>query len=167
MKIFRQLFLTTIVAFVSFTCVSQNVMINVLSKNSGVVKKGETIFFEVTIYNTSTTKALQIYKIRPQISFPSALITIPVNGHVLPKGWIITSNKNGVVILSNGTDIIPENTSRTILIAMKGVGIGGPSSIMGNVFFSNGIEPGILNGIATKGDNIADNSSTSTIRVMQ
>jgi len=141
-------------------------MINVLSQNSGEVKIGEVIYFEVTIYNTSPVKALPMYKIRPQISFPSALISIPETGHILPKGWTITSNKKGVVTLSNGTDIIPENASRTILIAMKGVASGGPTTINGNLFFSNGTAPGTLSGIATKEDNTADNSSTSTIRVL-
>lgn len=159
-------------AFILFTVLisknlfSQNVMINVLSQNNGEVKKGEIIFFEVTIYNTSPTKALPMYKIRPQISFPSALVSIPETGHVLPKGWTITSNKKGVVTLSNGTDIIPENASRTILIALKGDGIGGPTTINGNLFFSNGIAPGISSGTPTKEDNTADNSSTSTVRVL-
>ena len=145
---------------------AQNIMINVLTLNSGEVKKGEVIFFEVTIYNTSPIKALPIYKIRPQISFPTSLVSIPETGHILPEGWTITANKNGVVTLSNGTDIILENTSRTILIAMKGDAIGGPSSIIGNLFFSNGTAPGTLNGISIKEDNIADNSSSSTVKVL-
>ena len=154
-------------AFSISTCLfAQNIMINVLTLNSGKVKKGGVIYFEVTIYNTSPTTALSIYKIRPQISFPTSLVSIPDTGHILPKGWTITANKNGVVTLSNGTDIILENTSRTILIAMKADAIGGPSSIVGNLFFSNGIAPGTLNGIFSKDDNIADNSSSSTVKVL-
>lgn len=145
---------------------AQNIMINVLTHNSGVVKKGETVFFEVTINNTSATTALAEYKIRPQISFPTAIISIPDNGHVLPEGWRMVVKENGVVTLSNGTDMIPENTSRTILIAMKAVVVGGPTTINGNLFFSTGIEPGTLSGVAPKGDNIADNFSTSTVRVL-
>lgn len=166
MTIFRRFFFAGIVLFTSVNGVSQNVMINVLTKNNGEVKKGETIFFEVTIYNTSATKSLAAYKIRPQISFPSTLITIPESGHVLPKGWAVTSNKQGVIVLSNGTDIIAENTNRTVLIAMKATGIGGPSPIIGNLFFSTGKAPGLANGAAPKEDNGADNSSTSTIRVL-
>lgn len=144
---------------------AQNIMINVLTQNSGEVKKGEVIFFEVTIYNTSPTKALPIYKIRPQISFPTSLVSIPETGHVLPPGWTITFNKKGEVFLSNGTDVLPENSSRTILIALKGKEIGGPAIINGNLFFSNGFAPGTLGGTSTKEDNIADNSSASTIKV--
>jgi hypothetical protein len=141
-------------------------MINVLSQNSGQVKKGFVSFFEVTIYNTNPIKALAMYKIRPQISFPLNLVDIPETGHILPEGWSINVNKNGVVTLSNGTDIIPENASRTVLIAMKGKNIGGPTPINGNLFFSNGTAPGLVSGIAPKEDNIADNSSTSTVTVL-
>ena len=167
MKIYRQIFLAIIIMLLTLKGISQNIMINVLSKNNGIVKKGETIFFEVTIYNTSAIKSLPTFKIRPQISFPYTLVSIPVNGHVLPKGWTITSAKKGVITLSNGKDIIPENTSRTIFLAMKGIGIGGPSTIIGQVFFSNGNAPGDLIGSATLGDNIADNSSTSSITVIK
>ncbi len=165
MRIHKHFFLVFFVLLLSFKGTSQNIMINVLSKNSGEVKIGETTFFEVTIYNTSSTKSLPVFKIKPQISFPFNLVTIPADGHVLPKGWAITSIKKGVVTLTNGTDIIPENGSRAILIAMKGISIGGPTSIIGNLFFANGISPGTLSGAATKEDNTADNSSTSTIRV--
>lgn len=163
---FKLVFFAIFVLLLSENGISQNIMINVLSQNSGVVKKGEVTFFEVTIYNTSPTTALQVYKIRPQISFPSSLVSIPETGHVLPKGWTMSFNRKGVVTLSNGTDIIPKNASRTILLAMKGDVIGGPTTIIGNLFFSNGIAPGTTSGMSTKEDNIADNSSTSTIKVL-
>jgi len=146
---------------------SQNVMINVLTKNSGEVKKGEVIFFEITINNTSPIASIPPYKIRPQISFPTTLVDVPKTGHILPKGWAITSNNNGVIILTNGTDVIPENENRTILIAIKGKETGGPSSIMGNLTFSNGMAPGAVVGTSLAGDNIADNASTSTVRVVK
>lgn len=146
---------------------SQNVMINVLTKNGGIVKKGELIFFEVTIINTSPVKSFPIFKIRPQIIFPDELVSIPDTGHVLPKGWVISSNKNGVVMLSNGTDSIPEYGSRTIFIAFRGKGIGGPKTITGNIFFSNGKTPGIQSGPPTEEDIIGDNYSSSSIQVVK
>jgi len=142
-------------------------MINVLTKNSGIVKKDEIIFFEVKISNTSPTASIPPYKLRPQISFPVTLVDVPTAGHILPKGWAIIANNKGVVLLTNGTDVIAENENRTILIAMRGKAPGGPSSILGNLTFSNGIAPGIAVGIALAGDNIADNASTSTIRVVE
>ena len=166
MKNLTQFVFSLFLLFVATSLFSQNVMINVLTQNSGEVKKGEVIFFEVSINNTSPTKALGIYRIRPQISFPTALVSIPETGHVLPEGWTITINKNGVVSLSNGTDIIPENSSRIILIAMKGKSTGGPTTIIGNLLFSNGIAPGNLSGFSTKEDNVADNSSSSSVKVL-
>jgi len=142
-------------------------MINVLTQSSGVVKKEASIFFEVTINNTSATIAVPAYKLRPQVSFPATLADVPATGHVLPKGWAITSNSNGVLLLTNGTDIIPANGSRTILIAVKGKAAGGPSSIMANLGFSNGQKPGTVVGSALPGDNMADNASTSSIRVVK
>ncbi|MFT3981991.1 MAG: hypothetical protein QM687_16105 [Ferruginibacter sp.] len=146
--------------------IAQNVMINVLTQNSGIVKKNEIIFFEVTISNTSATTSVPAYKLKPQISFPGNIVIVPTSGHKLPSGWTILSNNNGVVVLSNGTDIIPENQSRTILISVKGTNAGGPSSIVANLGFSNGTAPGNAAGSTTAGDNIADNASSSTIKVI-
>jgi len=160
----------TLFLFTSFgasNLYAQNSMINVLTRNSGVVKKGEIIFFEVSINNTSPTTSIPLYKLRPQISFPINLVDIPATGHILPKGWAITSNSKGVVTLTNGTDFIEENGNRTILIAMKGKAEGGPSTIMGNLIFSNGVAPGSGVGVPLPGDNMADNSSTSSIIVVK
>ncbi len=165
MRIFKHFIFALLLIHVSDKAISQNIMINVLTQNTGIVEKNELIFFEVTISNTSPIKAVPIYKLRPQISFPTALVSIPETGHVLPKGWSLTSNDKGIVWLSNGTDIIPENGTRTILIAMKGKEPGGPSTISGNLTFSNGIAPGSVVGSPTIGDNIADNVSTSSVTV--
>jgi hypothetical protein len=167
MKFFLQSYLVICLFLFSKTGLSQNVMLNVLTQHSGIVKINSIIFFEVTVSNTSPTNQIPAYKLRPQISFPSTLVEVPNTGHILPNGWRILSNKNGVVILSNGSDIISENGNRTILIALKGKTVGGPSTVIGNMFFSNGIAPGAEAGNNLKGDNTADNSSTSTIKVIK
>lgn len=167
MKIFKHSTLIIIIFFLSKNAISQNVAINVITQNSGVVKKGKLVFFEIVINNTSATKEVPKYKLRPQISFPSSLVSIPETGHVLPKGWAIISNANGVVTLSNGTDNIGANDSRKILISVKGKEIGGSSTISANLLFSNGIEPGSKTGISTVGDNLTDNISTSSIMVVK
>lgn len=161
---FSLLIVTVLMAPASF---SQNVMINALTQNSGVVKKDGTVFFEVTINNTSATYSIAAYKLKPQISFPATIVAVPATGHNLPKGWSILSNNNGVLTLSNGEDAIPANESRTILIAVQGKAIGGPSSVIANLSFSNGTAPGSAAGAAPAGDNMADNASTSTIRVIK
>jgi hypothetical protein len=167
MKIFKPSFLFLLITLGSKSVFSQNIMLNVLTQNSGIVSKNKLVFFEVSIANTSATKAVSSYKLRPQISFPPNLVSIPDTGHILPKGWKIISNKNGVVLLSNGLDIIPENGSRTLLIAMLGKEVGGPSTISGNLTFSNGTPPGTVVGAALVGDNVADNASTSSIKVVK
>jgi hypothetical protein len=167
MKIFTRSFLFLLVIIINEKAFSQNVLLNIITKNSGVVNENKTVFLEVSIFNTNATKTIPGYKLRPQISFPANLVSIADTGHVLPAGWKIVSNKNAVVILSNGTDIIPENGSRTILIAMQGKSIGGPSTISANLTFSDGKAPGLIVGTPTIGDNAADNTSTTTIKVLQ
>lgn len=146
---------------------SQNLSINVVTQNAGVVKKGELIFFEIVINNTSPIKVVPGFKVRPQITFPNTLVDVQNKGHVLPEGWQIISNTKGVVVLTNGTDVIGQNEKRSILISIKGIGLGGPSTIMGNMLFSNGITPGNVPGIALNGDLLADNISTSTVKVVK
>lgn len=154
-------------SFTNTKAISQNVAINVVTQSAGIVKKGDLVFFEIFISNTSATKVVSSYKLRPQISFPTTLVSVQKTGHVLPKGWTIISNNNGVVILSNGTDNIEQNDSRRMLISIKGIELGGPSTISGNLLFSNGIEPGSAPGITTAGDNLGDNISTSTVMVVK
>ncbi len=167
MKISLHFFTFLVLISASKVTFSQNILLNVLTKNSGTVNKNEIAFLEISISNTSATKTVAKYKVRPQISFPTNLVSIPDTGHVLPMGWQIISNKNGVVTLSNGLDAIPENQSRTILIAMRGIKVGGPSTIAGNLTFSNGKAPGSIVGTPPVGDNVADNASRSTIKVLK
>lgn len=148
-------------------CFSQNVMINILTRNNGVVAVNQKNFLEVSISNTSAIHTISPYKIKPQISFPTHLVTVSDTGHLLPIGWTIISNKNGVFILSNGSDAIAEFGNRTILIAFKGKNEGAQSAIVGTLYFSNGEAPGLKVGAATKEDNLFDNSSSSSIKVTQ
>lgn len=167
MKIFTRTFLFLLIIIINEKAFSQNVLLNIITQNSGVVNKNKEVFLEVSISNTNPIKSIPEYKLRPQISFPANLVSIADTGHVLPLGWKITSNKNGVVLLSNGTDVIPENGNRKILLAMHSIAIGGPSSISATLTFSDGKAPGAIVGTPLVGDNIADNNSTTTIKVLQ
>ncbi len=144
---------------------AQNVSINVLTQNAGLVSYNGTVFVEITIANTSSTTAAPSYKLRPQLSVPISIANISATGHTLPTGWSIISNATGVIRVSNGTDQIPPNTARTLLIAIQGNTIGGPQTVSGNLLFSNGVAPGSASGPATGGDLTADNSSSSTVQV--
>jgi hypothetical protein len=146
---------------------AQDILLNILTKNSGNVNRKESVFLEVTVCNTSSTIAVPVYKLRPQINVPVSIVSIEDTGHILPTGWTITYNSDAVIRLSNGTDMVPAHECRTILIAIRGNAIGGPSTILGNLLFSNGVSPGSESGAATPGDNPADNSSATTIKVIK
>ncbi len=147
------------------TAVSQNASINVLTQHSGIVQVGKTVFFEVTINNTDPSSNIGVYKLKAQITVPDSILTIQTTGHNLPTGWEIISNSNGVISLSNGKDIIASNDARTLLIALQGKNTGGPVTISGQLFFSNGISPGTDPG-SLKDDKPADNYSTSSCKVI-
>lgn len=165
MKIFK-LLVFALPGFLAFnTAISQNILLNVLTQNSGMININGTVFVEVTVCNTNSSISVPAFKLKPQISFPSQLVSVPDTGHILPAGWTIVFNKDGVIRLSNGNDEFLPNQCRTLLIAIIGKEAGGPSTISGNMGFANGIAPGTTSGGPTKGDNPADNASTSTIKV--
>lgn len=149
------------------SALSQNVSINVLTKESGIVQKGKTVFFEVTINNTNASAIVGAYKIKAQITVAdSAIVPIQKTGHQLPTGWEVISNDGNVMTVSNGKDLIAPNDARTLLIALEGKNIGGPVSLSGQLSFSNGIAPGTDPG-SLNGDNPADNYSTSSCKVIE
>lgn len=163
---FRVIIFSFIVAFAAIRAAGQNVMINILTQNSGIVKKGKTVFLEITINNTDPNTYVGIYKIQTKISVPAGIVSIAATGHVLPTGWKITNNNGSTITLSNCKDMIASNDARTILIALRGNDIGGPSTISGQLYFSNGEAPGTAQG-SLSGDNPGDNSSTTTIKVQR
>lgn len=166
MKILK-LFLLTAAAIISFSFAqAQNALINVLSQNSGIIKNGGTSFAEITINNTDPGVYIDIYKLKVQVSVPSNIVSISNTGHVLPTGWTIISNDGFTINLSNGKDMIAATDARTILIALKANKLGGPSTISGQLSFSDGISPGANPGFL-KADNPADNFSTSTFKVVR
>lgn len=150
--------------FPSLSSTAQNVSLNILTRNAGTVNLGGTVFVEITLANTSSSVSVPANKVRPQISVPTSIVSIPASGHQLPSGWSIISNAGGVIRLCNGSDAIPPNTARTALIAIQGNTLGGPFTISGNTTFANGTVCSTSGG-ATTGDIAGDNTSTSTIQV--
>jgi hypothetical protein len=144
-----------------------NASINVLTQNSGNVFLGSTVNIQVTVGNTGPVSSIGVYKVRVQISVPSAIVNILPNAEQfgLPSGWTINSNSGSVINLSNGTDVIPVGVQRTILIAIRGNVIGGPSTVSGQLNFSNGNAPGTAPGTLA-GDITADNTSQSSVTVV-
>jgi hypothetical protein len=158
--------LLAIVAFAHIDSIAQNVQLNILSQNAGIVKKGQTLFIQVNINNTDPKNHIGIYKIRTQISVPQGIVSIADKDHVLPTGWTISSNNGGTINLSNGKDMIAANDGRVILIAIKGIKLGGPETITGQLSFADGTAPGTATG-TLKGDLAADNFSTTTCTVIK
>lgn len=79
-------------AFTFTSAASQNALINILTQKSGMITKGGITFLEVTVNNTDPTSFIGVYKIKTQISVPTAIAGIATTGHVLPTGWTIISN---------------------------------------------------------------------------
>lgn len=165
MKSFKLILLVIISSCFTKIAASQDVLMNIITQNSGIINIDGIVFLEITVCNKSSTTSIPVYKLRPQISFPAEIVSIPDTGHILPPGWTITFSKDAVIRLSNGNDEIPLHACRTILIAAKGKAVGGPSTISGTLTFSNGIAPGTVAGASTSGDNPADNVSTTSIKV--
>lgn len=166
MKLLKQIIFLLAGIIVYTDAASQNTLINILTRNSGIVRKGEVVFLEVTINNTDPVTHVGVYKIKAQISVPETIVSIADSGHVLPSGWTILSNNGSSITLSNGKDMIASNDARTLLIAVRGHKIGGPSTVAGQLSFSNGFTPGNAPG-TLNGDLPADNYSTSTCKVIK
>jgi hypothetical protein len=164
MKLLKLFLLLMAGSFAASNAAAQNAMINILTRNSGLVKKGDTIFLEITINNTDPSAHIAAYKLRPQISIPSGLVSVAETGHTLPTGWTIIRNAGNVITLSNGKDLIGSTDSRIILIALKGIKPGGPAIINGQLFFADGNAPGSESGVLT-GDIPTDNNSSTSIQV--
>lgn len=166
MKVLKLVILFFAITFFYTKAVAQNVSINVLTQKSGIVRTGDTVMFEVTINNTDASVLVGAYRLKAQISTDDSVVSIETTGHNLPTGWEIISNTGNTITLSNGKDLIATNDSRTLLIAIKGKNIGGPVTISGQLTFSNGVSPGTDPG-SLKGDDPADNYSTSSCKVIQ
>lgn len=169
MKIFNLIMLFFGGLFVFSNAAAQsNASINILTQNSGKVAVGGVVNIEVTVGNTGPVTPIAQFKVRAQISVPIAICNIlPAAQQTgLPAGWTISAYVGGgsAITVCNGTDVIPVGVARTILIKVQGNLVGGPSTVTGNLLFSNGVSctvPGTL-----PGDNTADNSSTSSIQVL-
>jgi hypothetical protein len=145
--------------------IAQNVMINILARNAGIVKKGNNLNVEVSILNTSATEFLDVYKLKVTIEVPKEIVSIDSLGLKLPSGWKVLSNNGTSITLSNGTDMIAREDGRIILIPIKAKKVGGYSTISGSISFSNGVYPGIEPD-SMDNDLPADNNSTTTCKVI-
>ncbi|MFT3981992.1 MAG: T9SS type A sorting domain-containing protein [Ferruginibacter sp.] len=142
-----------------------NPSIAVLPANSGMVALGATLDLEITIGNTGLSN-IPSFKLRPVITVPPIVNILPDAQQTgLPAGWSIITNTGSQIRICNGPDVIAGFSSRTIIIKVQGVAVGGPSTFAGQINFGNGISCAAAGG-AVAGNNTADDFSTSTIQVV-
>ena len=152
--------------FLNNVAFSQNAMINILTQNAGIVKIGDKLILEVSITNTNYKDFIGIYKLKIQVSVPEKIVSIDSVGNILPTGWRILSNNGSSITISNGMDMIAATDNRKILISLKAKEIGEPSTISGQLSFSNGVAPGTEPG-SLQNDLPGDNNSTTTCKVIE
>ncbi len=152
--------------FVSSALGQANPSISVLPANSGLVNLGATLDLQITVGNTGTA-SIAAAKLRPVISVPAIVNILPDAQQTgLPAGWIIVvgSNTGSQIRVCNNTDVIAGATSRTIIIKVQGVTIGGPSTFSGQLNFGGATCS--VAGAAPAGNNTADDNATSTVTVV-
>ncbi|MFN0081891.1 MAG: beta strand repeat-containing protein [Ferruginibacter sp.] len=174
MKILKLLLLLFVTSFVfknasaQLTQLATNANINILTANAGVVNLGGVLQLSVSIRNTGSNP-IQAQRVRAIISVPDAFGIPLASGSqtLLATNWSILANGDepGVIVICNNTDVIPANTTRTSIIRISANGLGGPTTISGDLAFGDGLDCstdlGFLNG-----DNAADNGSTTTMTVI-
>jgi hypothetical protein len=144
---------------------STNASLNILSANAGVVNVGSVLDVSISVTNTGSNP-IQANRVRVQISIPNA-IGLPLataSQTALFTNWVVTSNTaGGVITICNGTDVIPAGQTRTSIIKVSGVTIGGPLTISAGLAFGNGTSCTAFGSLP--GDAPADNTSTTGLTV--
>jgi hypothetical protein len=167
MKKINSILLLLFVAFFSSNLFGQanvNPTIAVLPANSGIVAVGGVLDLQITVGATGSG-TVAVAKLRPVITVP-AEVTFLANASQtgLPVGWTILSNSGSQLRVCNTTDPIVGNTSRTIILKVRGVTTTvTPQTFSGQMNFGNGTT--CAAGTAPGNNNTADDFATSTITV--
>lgn len=138
--------------------VAQNVSLNMIVLNAGVVPVSGSGTLQATINATpgtgGQTNAVATGKINLQISVPSTLLISTIQNNI-PAGWTIRNNNGSVINLCNSSSTIAVNTAVNILLDLEGVSATtGAPTISGQLSFrTNCTAPGSL-----AGDNPSDNT---------
>lgn len=144
---------------------AQNVSLNMLTLNSGVVPLAGNGTLQADINATQgtsgQTSAVGIGKINLQLSVPSTLL-ISTTQNNLPAGWTVRNNNGQVINICNSGTTIAVGSVASLLISVEGVSItSGSPSMAGQLSFRTSCTgPGSLNG-----DNSADNSTVAGFSV--
>ncbi len=102
--------------------------------NSGEVPLNATLDLLITVGNTGTA-SIGANRIRPRITLPNIVELLPDAQQTLPAGWSIVSSTTQTINICNGTDIIPVNGNRSIIIKVRGISLGVGQNFTGQLFF--------------------------------
>lgn len=155
----RNILLAVTGLFVFYSASAQNVSLNMLVLNSGVIPTGGTGTLQATINATTGTAGqsspVATGKVNVQITVPPSLI-ISSTQNGLPTGWTVRNNNGTVINICNSTATLAVNTAEDLLITVEGVtATTGSPTISGQISFrTNCNAPGSLSG-----DNPSDNTS--------
>lgn len=165
MKFIKSMLILCIGIIAAYSASAQaNAYINVLTLNSGQISQNGFGYVQVDVGNSGPNSNIGANKVRAQISIPSIATTLNVVQDSLPAGWVVVSNPGSAITICNGSDIITPNTVRRVKIKVKGVTVGGPSSVVGVLSFGPGT--GVCTGPGSlPGDITTDNTSSSSITV--
>lgn len=154
----KKILLTIAGYFVLCGLHSQNVSLNMLVLNSGIVPLAGNGTLKATINATTGTSGqvnpVPAGKINVSITVPPSLFIAATQNNI-PAGWTIRNNDGTVINICNSTATIPVNTAFEILITLQGViATSGSPTMSGQISFkTNCTGPGSLTG-----DNLSDNS---------
>jgi hypothetical protein len=165
-NIYTKIGLVVVLGFIMLEAVAQNVSVNILTLNSGIIPIGGTGTLQATINATTGSGGqntpVPAGRLNLQISVPSTL-NIAASQNSLPAGWIVRNNNGSVLNLCNSSSTIAVGSAVDLLIALEGVSATtGTPIIVGQITFRNNCT---APGGAIAGDNPADNSSTAGFTV--
>ncbi len=168
---YKSIFIFLIFALVTTKVLAQaNPTISVIGlgttnpNNAGEVPVGSTLDLQVVVGNTGTANIVA-FKVRPVVTVPAIVTFLPDAEQTgLPAGWSIVSNTGAQLRICNGLDVIAGSDSRTIILKVRGVTVGGPSTFLGQLNFG-GASCAAL-GPAPSGNVTADDNATSTVTVV-
>ncbi len=150
--------------FAYFFTTAQNVSINMLVLNGGLIPTGGTGTLQATINATTGTAGqsspVAAGKINVQITVPPSLLISTTQN--LPTGWTIRNNNGTVINICNSTGSLAVNTAVDLPIELQGVtATTGSPTISGQISFrTNCSAPGSL-----AGDNPSDNTGQAGFTV--
>lgn len=162
---FKKILLLCTASFFLSAAIAQNVSLNMLVLNSGVVPLGGNGTVQATVNAATGTSGqstpVPSGKINVQITVPPSLLISATQSN-LPAGWIVRNNNGTVINLCNSTTTIEINTAVDLLIDLQGVtATTGAPTMSGQLSFrTNCSAPGSLSG-----DNPSDNSSQAGFSV--